>query len=130
MTLTEIKKTAFVLSCFLTIGCNENNKSKIEDNIRINNKILTERQVGSVIIKLNEQKDSIHAYLLIDTLFLYNKNNGFVYFEKGIIENFYSHYSIAIVDFQTAMKLNYSKKKCETMINASKSMMNGRIQFN
>jgi len=82
-----------------TMSCNQPAKlNSVSHKVILNAKPVSEKQVGNMIINLNHSKDSLGAYKLIDTLIKFNGHTGFIYFEKGIVENYYSHYNEAISD--------------------------------
>jgi hypothetical protein len=121
-----IRITIVILLLLSIFSCNQQPQSKtVKLMIKLNGKSFSEKQIGSMIIDLNHSKDSIGASKLLDTLIKFNGNTGFIYFERGIVENYYSHYNQAINDFKRAQSLKYSQKKCQTMILVSQSMRDG-----
>jgi len=114
-----------ILLFTLILGCNKRSKqSGVQKLVRFKNKNMTEKAICNVIIKLNESNDSVNGYKFIDSLIRYNGNTGFIYFEEGMIDNYYSHFTKSIEDFKKAQEFHYSERKCQIMINVSKSMMN------
>lgn len=123
-------KVLSILLFLAMVSCNQPVKlNSVGHMVMLNGKSVSEKQIGNMIIDLDHSKDSLGAYKLIENLITFNGNTGFIHFEKGIVENYYSHYNEAINDFRMAQSLSYSRKKCQTMIVASQSMRDGTNPF-
>ena len=45
-----------------------------------------------------------------------NKQNGYLYSERGFVELYKFHYEAALKDFKVAESLHYDKMQCQSMI--------------
>lgn len=108
----------FLFACKKKENHNSLKTSKFDDHS------INEKQLNKTIRQLVKSNNSDSAFKLIDTLMYLNKNNGFLYFEKGYLELRDFQDKAAMSDFKTAESLNYNKSECKKMIHATQILIN------
>jgi len=114
-----MNKVLILLAIFLFWGCISNKKKNLSENIKYGNHYVDEKQISKIIRKLVDSNKSDQALKLLDTLNYSNKQNGYLYFERGFVEGYNFHHEAAVKNFKMAENLHYNKKACEMMIDAS-----------
>jgi hypothetical protein len=124
MTMNKSTLIAFLLLVALSCRKKENNSFNQDNrNIKKDNIYFSARSVTDTInalVKINKFKQ---AHEFLDTLILKNKNNGYLYFERGYVKGHELEFKSAISDFTIAQNYNYSKLKCQKMIFFCEKMM-------
>jgi hypothetical protein len=113
--------TIFLL--FLLLGCHKNQKGNSLENIQSGSHY-GEKQIKATVRQLIDSNKSDQALKLIDTLISHNKQNGYLYFERGFVEGYKFHHGEAIKDYKIAESLHYNKTECQFMIQISQKAIN------
>jgi tetratricopeptide (TPR) repeat protein len=105
------------LLVFVACGRSANKKSDImRRDIKRGNQYFSEKDILKEINTLDKIRDYPHAHVLLDTLILQNKNNGFLHYERGYIETGQRRFDDAIADYNKAKSLNFKPEVCNKMI--------------
>ena len=109
-----------VVTCVVLFGCTENSKKHVNTkhvkNIKFMGQVVSAKNIRDTVETLIKAERFREAHSLIDSLIVANKDNGFLYYERGFIKGFESENESAISDFKTAEALHYNRHKCERMI--------------
>lgn len=70
-----------------------------------------------------------NATKLIDSLLLVNPNNGFLFFQKGFLNEYNMHFNEAILCYKKAKDLGYDKKFYEDKISFCEKLLNDQLRF-
>lgn len=101
---------------FSFLGCHKHEKHNLLKNIRSDSRAFNENQIDKTIRQLIHSNRSDQALKLLDTLILYNKQSGFLYFERGFVDGYNFRPEAAIKEFKIAESLHYDKEECRRMI--------------
>jgi hypothetical protein len=117
-----MKAPSFLLLLTLIIeGCNSQPNPMIhgprkDEPIDTNNKIYQTLKLRKTIGELLKNDQPNKAEHVIDSLILKNRNNGVLYFEKGMINVYSMNFKMALLNFSKADSLKYDKEECQKMI--------------
>ncbi|WP_144913689.1 hypothetical protein [Mucilaginibacter frigoritolerans] len=77
---------------------------------------IDEKKLRITVKELTRTNKSDQALKLLDSLIYLNKQNGYLYFERGYVEGYNFHSAAAIKDFEMAKSLHYDNNACQSMI--------------
>ena len=120
----NLSKTSLLLVIHFMLGCGNAKKKYVKKLLFLNKHTVTEDQVSFRINKFVLKNEFDQANLYLDSLLLYNKNSGFLYFEKGFIKGLEFKFDEALNDYKKADNLKYKHNSCLRMIKTTTILKN------
>ncbi len=108
-----MKGTIIICLLFIVMGCKHAPKQALLKIDGHPTYYVSEKTFIKTIRSLLKSNKSDSAFKIINEAFKSNKENGFLYFEKGFVEVYNLHTENALRDFKKAQKLNYNKAACK-----------------
>jgi hypothetical protein len=110
-------------------NCGNNSNIKVEYRNSNKSKTVnfynTRARIESKIDSFLRHDNIDQANNWLDTLIGFNKDVGYLYFERGYVETYDRKFNFAIKDFKVTEALKFDSTKCEAMIFFCKTMLHG-----